>query len=105
MDHVLLGMQGTELFVYLDDIIIYAKTHEEHEDKVLRIYKRLSKAGLRLQIDKCEFLTPEVTYLGRKIGSYGVRPHPGKGVSGCYIRSPVFQTLSVWSHLHPLRGS
>ena len=31
MDHVLLGIQGTELFVYLDDIIIYAKTHEEHE--------------------------------------------------------------------------
>ena len=43
MDHVLLGMQGTELFVYLDDIIIYVKTHEEHEDKVLRTYERLSK--------------------------------------------------------------
>ena len=62
--HVLFGMQGTELFVYLDDIIIYAKTHEEHEDKVFRIYERLSKAGLRLQIDKYEFLTSEVTYSG-----------------------------------------
>ena len=78
MDHILLGMQGTKLFVYLDDIIKYAKTHEEHEDKVLRTYERLSKAGLRLQIDKCEFLTPEVTYLGHKIGSYDVRPDPGK---------------------------
>ena len=78
MDHVLWGMQGTELFVYLDDIIIYANTHEEHEDKVFRTYERLSKAGLRLQIDKCEFLTPEVTNLRHKIGSYGVRPDPGK---------------------------
>ena len=38
MDHDLLEMKGTELFVYLDDIIIYAKTHEVHEDKVLRTY-------------------------------------------------------------------
>ena len=35
MDHVLFEMQSTELIVYLDDIIIYAKTHEEHEDKVI----------------------------------------------------------------------
>ena len=31
-----------------------------------------------MQIDKCEFLTPEVTYLGHRIRSYGVRPDPGK---------------------------
>ena len=49
-----------------NNIIIYAKTHQEDEDKVLRTYKRLSKARLRLQIDKCEFITPEVTYLGHK---------------------------------------
>ena len=78
VDHVLLGMKGTELIVYLDDIIIYAKTHEEHEDKMLCTYERLPKAGLPLQIDKCEFLTPEVTYLRHEIGSYGVRPGSGK---------------------------
>ena len=46
MDHVLLRMQGTELFVYVDDIIIYAKTHEKLGNKGLRTYERQSKAGL-----------------------------------------------------------
>ena len=101
MDHVLLGMQGTELFNYLNDIIIYAKTHEEHEDKVPRIYERLSKAGLCLQIDKCEFLTPEVTYLGHKIGSYGVRPDPGKvtAVANFPVPKNVTKFGNSWASL------
>ena len=60
MDLTLTGLIGTELFVYLDDIVIYANTLEEHEIKFNNLAERLRKANLHLQPDKCEFLQTEV---------------------------------------------
>jgi len=78
MDHVLTGMQGAELFVYLDDIIIYARSLREHEIKYQKLITRLRAANLKLQPDKCEFLRKEITYLGHIIGEDGVKPDPKK---------------------------
>lgn len=78
MDNVLSGLQGNELFVYMDDIVIYAKSLREHEIKFERLMKRLRNANLKLQPDKCEFLRQEVAYLGHIICSNGVRPDPDK---------------------------
>ena len=41
MNSVLSGLQGTELFVYLDDIVIYSRSLREHEIKFTRLMKRL----------------------------------------------------------------
>ena len=49
MDKFLKGLQGKILFVYIDDIVIYSNTLEEHKEK------------FKLQIDKCEFLKRKVT--------------------------------------------
>ena len=65
MDRVLTGLQGTDLFVYLDDIVLYAKCLEEHEEKFSNLMKRLRIANLKLQPDKCEYLRPEVNYVSR----------------------------------------
>ena len=78
MDLVLTGLQGPELFVYLDDIVLYANSLEEHEEKFNKLMERLSEANLKLQPDKCEFLRPEVAYLGHIIDKEGVRPDPQK---------------------------
>ncbi|XP_025161882.1 uncharacterized protein LOC112590215 [Harpegnathos saltator] len=59
MDQVLTGLQGTELFVYLDDIVIYASSLEEHSAKFAKLAQRLRVANLHLQPDKCEFLRKE----------------------------------------------
>ena len=48
MDQVMLGLQGTKLFVYLDDIVIYAKDLEDHGKKVRRLLKQLKDANLPL---------------------------------------------------------
>lgn len=56
MDQVLSGLQVTELFVYLDDIVLYASSLREHEIKFNKLAEKLRKANLRLQPDKCEFL-------------------------------------------------
>ena len=78
MDIVLTGMQGHEVFVYLDDIVVYARTLTEHDEKCRRLFDRLRKAKLSLQPDKCEFLKKEVIYLGHIISKDGVKPNPEK---------------------------
>ncbi|XP_018374503.1 PREDICTED: uncharacterized protein LOC108768539, partial [Trachymyrmex cornetzi] len=78
MDLVLTGLQGEELFVYMDDIVIYAASLDEHERKYNLLIERLRKADLKLQPDKCEFLKTEVTYLGHVISKDGVKPDPKK---------------------------
>ena len=56
IDMVLIGMQGREGFVHLDDIVVYAKTLTEHNEKCRKVFDRLRKAKLSLQPDKYEFL-------------------------------------------------
>ena len=76
MDLVLTGHRGTELFVFLDDIVLYENFLQEHEEKFTKLKERLSAANLRLQPDKCEFSPPEFAYLGQIIDKEGLRPDP-----------------------------
>lgn len=78
MDNVLTGLQGNELFVYLDDIVVYARSLEEHDVKIKELMQRLKEANLQLQPDKCQFLRHEVVYLGHIIGNDGVKSDPNK---------------------------
>ena len=78
MDKVLSGLQGIELFVYMDDIVIYAESLEDHIRKIKKLFGRLKTAGLTLQPDKCLFLRKEVMYLGHIISEEEVRPDPKK---------------------------
>jgi len=71
---VLMGLNGLKAFVYLDDIIVYAKDLADHSQKLADIFNRLRKYNLTLQPLKCEFLRKEVTYLGHRITDEGVKP-------------------------------
>lgn len=77
-DAVLKGMHGTEVFVYLDDMVVHSKDLEEHDLKIRRLLYRLRAASQKLQPDKCEFLQKEVAYLGHIIGQLGLNPNPAK---------------------------
>ena len=78
MDKVLSGLQGIELFVYMDDIVVYAESLEEHTRKLRKLFGRLKTSGLILQPDKCLFLKKEVAYQGHIISEKGVKPDPRK---------------------------
>ena len=78
MDRVLTGLQGIELFVYMDDIVVYGNSLEDHSRKLRALLGRLKSAGLTLQPDKCHFLKKEITYLGHVITQSGVKPDPRK---------------------------
>ena len=59
--------------VYLDDILITGTTDEEHLDTLDKVLHRLESHGLKLNKDKCTFLSPSVVYLGHRIDQNGIR--------------------------------
>ena len=78
MEGVLAGLQWEECLVYLDDIIIYSKTFNEHIDRLEHVFTRLEESGLKIKLEKCKFLVKEVNYLGHIVSGEGVRPDPKK---------------------------
>ena len=78
MDRVLSGLQGIELFVYMDDIVIYGKSLEDHASKLRALLGRLKQAGLALQREKCHFLKKDIAYLGHIISEDGEKTDPKK---------------------------
>ena len=60
--------------VYLDDIIIFAETEEEHLHRLGLVMERLQGANMKLKPCKCEFFKTEIEYLGHKVTSEGILP-------------------------------
>lgn len=76
MDTVLSGLQGAGLFVYMDDVVLYGKTLEEHRDKYKQFADRLHEVHMSLSPEKCEFLREEATFLGHCVSEEGIKPSP-----------------------------
>ena len=63
---------------YIDDILVYSRTFEEHLAHLNEVFKRLEKAKLKLKLSKCDFLKKRVKYLGHVISRSGIEPDPDK---------------------------
>lgn len=59
---------------YLDDLVLYSVTWEEHVSLLRTVFERLRAANLTLNLAKCEFGRATVTYLGKEVGQGYVRP-------------------------------
>ncbi|KAK8773672.1 hypothetical protein V5799_011792 [Amblyomma americanum] len=77
-DVILAGLLGRLCFVYMDDIIIYSDSFENHLRDIEQVLVRLRGAGLKLKPSKCQFLKNEVKYFGHVVSADGVRPDPEK---------------------------
>ena len=78
MDTALRGLVGKICFVYLGEILVSGGTLQEHNTNLVTLFERLRAVGLTLQPDKCEFLRPELEYLGHLITKDCVKPNPNK---------------------------
>ncbi|KAG6998160.1 Transposon Tf2-6 polyprotein [Fusarium oxysporum f. sp. conglutinans] len=63
---------------YLDDILIYSRTREEHIEHLKMVLQKLRAAGLFANPAKCEFLVKETKFLGLIVGQEGIRMDPAK---------------------------
>jgi hypothetical protein len=64
--------------VYLDDILIYSPTEQEHHVHVRRVLDILRRDKLIAKLKKCDFFKNELAFLGHIISADGVRPDPDK---------------------------
>uniref|UniRef100_A0A6G5AB96 Putative tick transposon n=1 Tax=Rhipicephalus microplus TaxID=6941 RepID=A0A6G5AB96_RHIMP len=76
MDTVLSGLKWQTCLVYLDDVIVFSKTFEEHLSRLLSVFRAIRSAGLTLKPEKCHFGFKELQFLGHVVSHEGVRPDP-----------------------------
>ncbi len=68
----------THLLIYLDDIIIFSKSFNEHLARLQLVFDRLREHGLKLKPSKCQLVRKEVQYLGHLVSAEGIRTDPEK---------------------------
>jgi hypothetical protein len=78
MDNVLKDLQGKVCLVYMDDIIIFSTSLQEHISNLRLVFEKLRKCKFKIQLDKSEFLRKEVEFLGHVITPDGIKPNPRK---------------------------
>src|SRR5436190_8848310 len=78
MNHILTSFIDKFIVVYLDDILIFSKSHSEHEKHIQQVLKVLDEAGMILNLDKCKFFKPEIKFLGHIVSKDGIRADPAK---------------------------
>lgn len=72
MNLVIGDMQGCA--VYLDDVVVYSDTWENHLERIQELFIRLAEARLTVNLAKCEFARATVTHLGQVVGQGQVCP-------------------------------
>ena len=78
MNKVFADNLGQFITVYLDDILIFSRTMEEHWQHLRWALSRLREAKLYGRLHKCEFLKDQVDYLGFEVSPHGIQASPEK---------------------------
>ena len=88
MERVLAGLNTEDgpdfVAVYIDDVIVFSRTFEEHLQHLCAVIQRISDAGLKLKPNKCHFIRQEVEYLGHLITPRGLKTNPRLGYLCCF---------------------
>ena len=69
---------GKHVVVYMDDILIFSDTKEEHLEHLRVVLTTLRKWDFYCKLSKCEFMKTEICYLGHIVDQNGLRPDPRK---------------------------
>ncbi|PAA63097.1 hypothetical protein BOX15_Mlig014814g1 [Macrostomum lignano] len=88
MELVMSGLTWEEVLVYVDDLIVFSRSFEEHLASLRKVFDRLRAAGLKLNKDKSVFAHRSVKYLGHIVSREGIRPDPDKVEALAKIQSP-----------------
>ena len=78
MERVLAGLQWQTCLVYIDDIVLFSATIDDHLVQLQRVFDRLKDAGLKLKPKKCYLFRRKVKYLGHVVSADGIETDPDK---------------------------
>lgn len=65
------GINGID--IYIDDILIWGKTLEEHNKRLVKVFEMARKNNLKFNLKECKFALNEIKYMGHKIGINGLQ--------------------------------
>ena len=99
VDKVLSGLLGRGVYAYIDDILVYTETLEEHWTILTEVLERLQAAGLKVSLDKSEWIRKQVQYLGYVIGEGVLKMDPSK--VGAILKIPTPQETMSAGHYKP----
>jgi hypothetical protein len=78
MNKVFMDELGKCVVVFIDDILVFSKTAEEHEEHLRIVLGKLQQHLLYAKFSKCEFWMEEVTFFGHVLSAKGVAVDPSK---------------------------
>ncbi|GBG90017.1 hypothetical protein CBR_g50110 [Chara braunii] len=86
------------VLIYLDDILVYSRSLDEHVEHLRTVLKRLRQAKYKANRDKCEFAWQELEYLGHYVTPQGIRPLADK-IEAIYVWPEPTNTTDVRSSM------
>ena len=98
MNQVLSGLIGRCCMAYIDDVVIWSRSVEEHAQHLRLVFERLRKAGLQLKPSKCHFGLSKIELLGHSVSADGIAPLPQR-VEAIANLGPPSDVKSVRSFL------
>ena len=98
MQNCLGELNLTYALVYLDNVIVYSKTEEDHLRRIQAVFERFHEHGLKLKPSKCCFLRKQITFLGHEISANGMMPSH-LNLKGIAEMAPPANYTEVWHFL------
>ncbi|UYV83042.1 K02A2.6-like [Cordylochernes scorpioides] len=87
MSAILRGVNG--VICHMDDILIFAKRKEEHDETLREVLRRLKNSGITLNKEKCQFGVSNVTFLGHYIDEHGIKADEKKVKAIAEMKPPT----------------
>ena len=95
MQNCLGELNLTYALVYLDDVIMYSKTEEDHLRQLQAMFERFQEHRLKLKPSKCSFLRKQITFLGHEISADSMKPCT-LNLKGIAEMAPPANYTEVW---------
>ena len=102
MQNCLGELNLTYALIYLDDVIIFSQTEEDHLIQLRAVFERFREHGLKLKPSKCHFLWKEITFLGHKVWEEGMKPGE-EGLRSIAEMVPPQNYTEIWRFLGTTR--
>ena len=86
------------VIVFIDDILIYSRSEEDHAEHLREVLATLRKEKLYAKFSKCEFWLREVQFLGHVVNAKGILVDPAKLRLLCsgHLRRPQRKSEAFW---------